>query len=115
MAIQSSQADVDKVLQDMRIALQNNKICFIPRRKNMNTLSQLGILISDVRDELLNLSISDYISGPEVDRDFPSSDKFWIFKRRVNGQVIYIKFKVEYQVDGKVRVVSFHIDEPIST
>ena len=36
---------------------------------------------------------------------------FWVFKKNVDGNSIYIKFKVLYQKDGGVRVVSFHIDE----
>ena len=111
MAVHSSRADVEKVLNDMRDALQHEKFSFVRRIKNMDTLSALGILISDVRDELLDLSFSDYISGPEVDYDLPKSDRLWIFKRNVSGQVIYIKFKVEYQTDGKVKVISFHFDE----
>lgn len=111
MAVYSSKPDVEKILGDMKNALMQNKICFIPRAKNMKTLAALGLLVSDVKDELMDLSYSDYISGPEVDRDQPSSDCLWIFKRRVNGQDIYIKFKVEYQIDGNVKVISFHFDE----
>ena len=111
MAVHSSQVDVEKILSDMRNALQQGKFFFAHRSKNMATLSALGLLMSDVRDELLNLSFSDYINGPEIDYGFPTSDRLWVFKKSISGQVIYIKFKVEYQTDGKVRVVSFHIDE----
>lgn len=111
MVVHSTQADVEKVLSDMQNALQHGQFFFVKRSKNMATLSTLGLMISDVRDELLNLSFSDYINGPEIDYDFPASDRLWVFKRSISGQIIYIKFKVEYQTDGKVRVVSFHIDE----
>lgn len=113
MAVYSSKPDVEKTLSDMKNALKQNKVSFVPRNKNMATLAALGFLVSDVKDELMDLSYSDYISGPEEDRDRPNSDCLWIFKRRINGQVIYIKYKVEYQTDGKVKVISFHFDEKI--
>jgi len=111
MAVQSSQADVEKILADMRSALLQKKYVWIDRKKNKDTIADLGIMMSDVWDELFDLKYSDYRSGPEIDRDLPDSDKLWIFKKGINGQVIYIKFKVEYQKDGQVRLISFHIDE----
>ena len=56
-------------------------------------------------------NLLDCYKGPEQDRDRKESDYFWIFKKKISWQVIYIKFKVEYQIDGGVKVVSFHIDE----
>lgn len=113
MPVHSSQADVENLLHDMQVALQQGKFVFVKRQKNMDTLSTLGILLSDVRDALLDLTLSDYVKGPEVDYDYPCSDRLWIFKRCISGYVIYIKFKVEYKTDGKVRVISFHIDDII--
>jgi hypothetical protein len=46
-----------------------------------------------------------------VDMDDMKSDHLWVFKKRIDGEVIYIKFKVVYQENGEVRVVSFHIAE----
>lgn len=83
----------------------------VKRQKNMDTLSALGILPSDVQDALFDLTFSDYVKGPEVDYDYPFSDRLWIFKRCISGYVIYIKFKVEYKADGEVRVISFHVDD----
>lgn len=112
MAVRSSQADVQRVLGDLQNAIRTNRFVFINRTKNMATLSSLGLLMSDVRDVLMHLTFAEYTKGPETDRDQPSSDPFWFFKKTVCGQVLYIKFKIEYQTDGKVKVVSFHIDEP---
>ena len=76
----------------------------------MNTLAQLGLTWDDAKAEIYGLTAADYVSGPETDRDYPSSDKFWKFKKVVSNCLIYIKLKVEYQKNGDVRVVSFHID-----
>lgn len=102
---------VQKILSDMRYAIDNKKFYPIDRDKNLNTLALLGISWGAVKEEIYNLKEEDYICGPSVDRDDPSSDFFWIFKKKIDGNLIYVKFKVLYQEDGGVRVVSFHIDE----
>lgn len=103
-------ADIEKILGDMRLAIDAGKFQPIPRQKNMNTLATLGISWEDAKAEIYGLTASEYFQGPEVDRDFPSTDLFWVFKKNIGGQVIYIKFKVLYLEDGSVRLVSFHID-----
>lgn len=102
---------VQKILSDMRYAIDNKKFYPINRRKNLDTLAHLGISWDAAKEEIYDLKEEDYKSGPSVDRDDPSSDHFWFFKKKVDGNSIYIKFKVLYQKDGGVRVVSFHIDE----
>lgn len=111
MAKKASNEEIERVLEDMREAIQAGKFVFVERRKNIDTLTELGLLPDDIRDELMDLSCSEYIKGPEEDRDRKQADYFWVFKKKISGQVIYIKFKVEYQIDGGVKVVSFHIDE----
>ena len=106
----ASTKDILIFLSDMRNSLDNNRFHPICRKKNLDTLARLGITWEDAKAEIYALQVSDYISGPEVDRDDPSSDFFWKFKKSVLGQVIYIKLKIEYLRDSDVRVVSFHID-----
>ena len=45
-----------------------------------------------------------------LDDKFPKSDHLWVFKKRIEGEMIYIKFLVAYQQDGSVQVLSFHLD-----
>lgn len=106
----SGKADVDKVLSDMRQAILSKQVKYIDRDKNLRTLALLGRTWADIESELLRLSYSHYISGPDVDRDCPQSDKFWKFKMWVDQELIYIKFKVRYQTDGYAVFVSFHVD-----
>ena len=103
-------ADIDKILADMRLAIDDGKFQPISRKKNLNTLAQLGITWDDVKDEIYELTAGDYFQGPETDRDYPGTDPFWMFKKSVSGKIIYIKFKVLYLNDGSVKLVSFHID-----
>lgn len=105
-------ADIERVLRDMRLAIDAGKFQPVPRRKNMNTLAALGISWEDAKAEIHGLTASEYFQGPEADRDFPGTDPLWVFKKNIGGQVIYMKFKVLYLGDGSVRLVSFHIDEP---
>lgn len=76
------------------------------------TLARLGLTWQDAKDEIYSLKPEHYFRGPSVDWDRPSEDRFWEFKKRVEGEILYIKFKIVYQVDGSVKLVSFHLDEP---
>ena len=102
--------DIIKILTDMRNAIDNHKYNPVKRKKNLDTLAILGITWSDAIEEIYSLTSSDYDSGPEIDRNRPLGDSLWVFKKNVYGNLIYIKFKVEYQENGDVKVLSFHID-----
>ena len=104
-------AAINKILADMRSAIEQNKFHPIPRRKNMITLAQLGLTWQDAKAEIYSLTEHNYPSGPMIDRDDPRSDHLWVFKKRIESELLYIKFKVTYQTNGEVRVLSFHIDE----
>ncbi len=104
-------AAIRKVLADMRSAIDCGKFQPICRSKNMKTLAKLGLTWEDVKDAIYSLTDKEYRRGPMQDSDDPSSDFFWEFKMRLGRETIYIKFKVLYQEDGRVKLVSFHIDE----
>ena len=107
----TSSAFILAVLKSMRDAIREKRYTFEPRKKNMDTLARLGITIKQALDEMLSLTEQDYVSGPENDRDRPGEDPLWIFKKRCYGEVIYIKFRVKYNTDGSIKILSFHIDE----
>ena len=107
----ASTAEIQKILADMRAAIDNGKFQPINRKKNMDTLALLGLTWRDAKYEIYSLSERHYRRGPMEDRDDPESGFFWEFKKNVDGNVMYIKFKLMYQEDGRVKVVSFHLDE----
>lgn len=107
----ASSAEIQVVLEDMRKAIDSERFLPINRKKNLDTLAHLGITWKDAKNEIYGLKETDYCKGPIIDRDSPSSDRFWVFKIRIESDMIYIKFKIVYQGDGHVRVVSFHLDE----
>lgn len=107
----SRKSDVEILLKDMRDAIDAGHYYPENRDKNMQTLAMLGITWTDAIEEIKELEFCDYISGPEVDRNYPKTDKLWIFKKNVMGNTIYIKFKIEYMMDRDLKILSFHIDE----
>ena len=111
IVLNTSSAVINQTLTDMRFAISKKRCIPIHRKKNMDTLAILGITWQDVFDEMRALTRSDYIAGPEIDRNSPGSDYFWIFMKKLYGHNIYIKFKVEYKQNNEVKVVSFHIED----
>lgn len=107
----ASSGAIQKALMDMRNAIENGKFQPVIRKKNLDTLARLGITWIEAKAVIYALQERDYCKGPAMDQDDPESDVLWVFKTRVESDVIYIKFKIMYQEDGKVKVVSFHIDE----
>ena len=105
--------EIEKALVDMKSAVSAGHVHVeVEREKNINFLLDIGWTSRDVKNEILTLSHSDYFQGPVPDYDRPGTDDFWIFKRVIEGILVYIKFKIEYDDDGKVNVVSFHDDQP---
>lgn len=103
-------SDIEKALSDVRWALAQNKFTFVPRTKNMQTMANLGITSYDVIDIVYNLRPHECVKGAVEDRDFPDSDLFWVFVTKVRNESVYIKFKILYQKDKSVKIVSFHIE-----
>jgi hypothetical protein len=107
----ASEQVINRILADMRAALDAKKIVFEDRMKNLDALAKLGLTKEDAYDEIYELSPDNYISGPSIDRDFPTEDKFWVFKKIVIGHLMYIKFKIVYLEDGRIKIVSFHMND----
>ena len=101
---------IQKILQDLRSAIDQKNYTIYPRSEYKNTLAKLGLTPGDALDEIYTLEEQHYYKGPMIDRDFPKSDHLWVFKKRIEGEVVYIKFLVAYQHDRNVQVISFHLD-----
>lgn len=110
--MRSDRNDVEKFLSEVREAIRQQNSSFEGQRhKNKQTLIKLGLLVSDVYEYVSELTYRDYVKGPEIDRDFPTSDNFWMFKKNINNESIYIKLKLRKQTNGCAAIVSFHIDD----
>ena len=80
----------------------------IPRKKNIDSISDYGLTFTDVKNELLSLEVSDYESGPE--QDYSYSGEIWVFKRNICNRDFYIKLKIDVAKDGTeiLKCLSFH-------
>lgn len=79
----------------------------VSRRKNIDSLAELGLTRSTCREEILALSVTDYCAGPEPDHDRPGY--IWEFGKIVNNQEVYMKLKIATVGRGKIaKCISFH-------
>ncbi len=79
----------------------------MPRRENLDALSDLGLTKKNLKEEILSLSVQDYCEGPEPDRDRPG--EIWIFGKHIAEKEIYIKLKIAQVSKEKIaKCLSFH-------
>jgi len=85
---------------------------FVPRRKNLQALSDHGLTVADAKDEILGLMVSDYYKGPKKDFDKKQPGDIWEFKKTVDDQQFYVKLKIQNR-NGKdiLKCLSFHEDD----
>jgi len=91
-----------------QIVTQGRGLDIINRRENLESLSGLGLTKKNCKNEILNLSVSNYCSGPEPDKDLPG--KVWVFGKIIDGKEIYIKLKIAHVNSMRIaKCISFHI------
>lgn len=109
--MKSGENDVECLLKELRDAIDNERFIPVDRDKNLKTLAKLGLTWNDAKDEIYDLKYQNYVKGPEEDRDYPNEDKLWVFKKKILGETIYVKFKIQYLKNKEAKILSFHIDE----
>lgn len=92
----------------IKSSISQNKYQFIERKKNIEFLRRNGLTIDDLLLILFDLSSSDYVSGPENDRD-THKGAIWKFKYNMDGINIYIK--INYNPPNDINIISFHENE----
>ncbi len=104
----TSQQQVSDFLNKFKALVTQRRFHFVQRLATNKIALSLGLTETIAKQELLNLSVIDFSSGPIQDRDIPSQD-FWIFGKEINGCEVYIKLKI-YTVNGDeyAKCVSFH-------
>lgn len=97
---------IGKFLIEFKTLISDEKWNIIERRKNYAATFELTI--ESIKTILMELTIDDYVSGPEEDRDRPG-EYVWKFGKDIEDKQFYIKLKI---VDNKeARVISFHSAE----
>ena len=96
------------LLEFKQTVTRKSGVYLVPRMDTLATLQELGLTKKNLEEILLSLSVSDYCSGPETDRD--RGGDLWIFGRQIQGNEIYIKLKVAAVAGKKIaKCISFHI------
>ena len=87
---------------------------FVGRHENNSAFTNLGLTWHNFITELLELSVVNYCSGPEPDRD--RSGFVWVFGKEINGHQVYIKLKIfDVGPERKAKCISFHeAEHPIN-
>ena len=106
--------NVEDFLSECRELIGQRKVSPNPdaeaTRKRRETLDKLGYNIPAMLQEIKELSPSDLNKGPEKDHNYPN-EVVWMFKKEINGLIIYIKIKIRQIPTGKnLFITSFHID-----
>lgn len=107
----SNRRQVAMFLTEMKKALQEHSFHLQDRSKNLKTMAALGYTISDIKNTLLNLTVQDYVKGPEPDRDPNYSGDFWFFGVETQKINLYIKLKLIDSHEKRVLCLSFHEEE----
>jgi hypothetical protein len=87
-------------------------VFIVNREVNQKALAELGLTSQNRSDEILSLSVADYCSGPEKDRD--RLGDVWIFGKEIGDKEVYIKLKIAvikdaHQGENEIaKCISFH-------
>ena len=103
----TTKEDVVSFLAEVKRTVSADGFYPIHIKKNRDCLARLGITLNDQRKEILDLSLTDYCSGPKKDRD--EAGYVWEFGKCISGCEVYIKLKV-VDIDNVqfVKCISFH-------
>lgn len=109
---QASVSDISEFLTKAKELMVSGKYIFVSRRKNMQALSEHGLTIADVKNEIIELMVRDYYKGPKQDFDPTQSGEIWEFKKNIDDEQFYVKLKIQRR-NGEdfLKCLSFHEDE----
>lgn len=102
-------ADLDEIrifLRSSKGNISQGKFEFIERRKCLQTLIELEMTIDDVESVILSLQPSDYVKGPENDRDPTMSGDIYVFGKNHASIDLYIKIEKRLQSRMCLYIVS---------
>jgi hypothetical protein len=102
--------EVRRFLHRFKELVRKRNFYYLDHEKTFQTLGLLGLTEKNCTEEILNLSVLDYSSGPDPDHDKPGY--IWVFGKVVNSREIYIKLKIVEKNDREKAIcLSFHIAE----
>ena len=112
MGNQTNVSEITAFIEMMKRLIASGKYDFVPRRKNMQALAEHGLTITDAKNEILGLVVSDYYKGPKKDFDPSRPGDIWEFKKNVEGTCFYIKVKITQESGEDIlKCMGFHKDD----
>jgi hypothetical protein len=113
------QEDVEDHLMRLRETLrdENCELDILPLKKGQSdtdrystlyTMNELEYDSEDIKRELMNLTVADYIENIK-DSKHPGRNDFHVFGKCISGKEVYIKEKLRTNL--KVFCISFHFAE----
>ena len=98
---------VSQFLLEIKNLIYQEGLKIKDRVNSRDTLLELGLTPKQREEEVLNLSVLNYCSGPRDDIYTPGI--YWVFGKQINNIEVYIKLKIAGQ-PGKERALclSFH-------
>ncbi len=105
---------VDEFLPDCKQLIKERKVdLFLNDADNKSTVNMLGYSVLNVLQELSELTADDLFDGPVPDKNSKYPGDVFIFKKSVQGHLLYIKLKIrEAKGRKEVFMMSFHPDRP---
>ena len=91
MKKQINTSDISACLSSIKKLLSNGKYDFVPRRKNLQSLSKHGLTTTDAKNEILGLVVDDYYKGPKQDFDPTRPGDILEFEKNIEGMHFYRK------------------------
>lgn len=79
------------------------------RPENIETITELGLTVSDCKNEILSLTVEEYSSGPT--REKGQLEEAWIFGRHIQKEVYIKLLVVERRGGAKAWCLSFHFPD----
>ena len=107
--------DILYFLRDLKECIGEDRFFATDRAKNQEALIELSLTDRNREDEIFSLTLANYCSGPEPDRDRPTR-YIWIFGKEIDEFEVYIKLQMftENGIDY-AKCISFHkADSPLN-
>ena len=108
---QAGSSDISVFLARAKKLMTKGRYVFVPRSKNLQALSGVGLTIADAKSEIIGLVVGDYYKGPKQDFDKTQPGEIWEFKKNIDGEQFYVKLKIQNKNGVDVlKCLSFHED-----
>lgn len=85
-----------------------NGFHLIERKKNLDSLDKHGLSIDIAELYIENLTVEDYLKGPEQDDQEQYDHCWWFFAKKIGTPFFYIKIRIEDRGREQVVCLSFH-------